>query len=70
MTLDAELLHERLARGECEACGAGPVVASLLASAELRARACEIVASGNSGDVSGDRSSVVGYASAVITGER
>ncbi|HKW13176.1 MAG TPA: AmmeMemoRadiSam system protein B [Candidatus Krumholzibacteria bacterium] len=69
VTLDAALLRERLARGECEACGAGPVVASLLASDELRARACAVVASGNSGDVSGDRSSVVGYASAVITGE-
>ncbi len=69
VTLDAAELHAQLERGECEACGGGPVVASLIACAGLRSRACEIVVSGNSGDVSGDYSSVVGYASAVITGE-
>ncbi|HEX6790987.1 MAG TPA: AmmeMemoRadiSam system protein B [Candidatus Krumholzibacteria bacterium] len=67
-TLDARALHERLARRECEACGAGPVVAGLIATEALRDRACELVSTGNSGDVSDDRSSVVGYASAVVTG--
>lgn len=69
VTLDARALHERLARGECEACGGGPVVAALIATGALRHRACELLATGNSGDVSHDRSSVVGYASAVITGD-
>lgn len=69
MTLDAAELHAQLERGACEACGGGPVVASLIASAGLRGRACEILARGNSGDISGDYSSVVGYVSAAITGE-
>lgn len=68
-TMDARLLHQKLERGECEACGGGPVVAALIASEGLRARACNVLARGNSGDVSGDRSSVVGYVSAVVTGE-
>jgi MEMO1 family protein len=68
-TLDASLLHGRLARGECEACGGGPVVASLIASESLRRRACSILSRTNSGDVSGDRTSVVGYVSAAVTGE-
>lgn len=67
--LDASLLYGRLARGECEACGGGPVVAALLASEGLRNRACSILARTNSGDVSGDRASVVGYVSAAVTGE-
>jgi AmmeMemoRadiSam system protein B len=69
VTADAKLLYGRLASGECEACGAGPVVAALLACDGLRARTCGVLARGNSGDVSRDRSSVVGYASAVVTGE-
>ena len=68
VTLDAAELHANLESGACEACGGGPVVASLMASQGLRSRACELLARGNSGDVSGDYSSVVGYASAVITG--
>jgi AmmeMemoRadiSam system protein B len=68
-TLDARLLHARLARGECEACGGGPVVAALLAGEGLRSRACSILSRTNSGDVSGDRTSVVGYMSAAVTGD-
>lgn len=67
--LDARLLHGRLTRRECEACGGGPVVAALLASEGLRDRACDELARSNSGDVSGDRDSVVGYMSAIVTGE-
>ncbi|HET6463435.1 MAG TPA: AmmeMemoRadiSam system protein B, partial [Candidatus Krumholzibacteria bacterium] len=69
VTLDAAELHAGLESGACEACGGGPVVASLLASTALRGRACEVLARGNSGDVSGDYSSVVGYVSAALTGE-
>ena len=69
VTLDAAELHAKLESGACEACGGGPVVASLIASEGLRSRTCSLLARGNSGDVSGDYSSVVGYASAVITGE-
>jgi len=67
--LDASLLHARVSAGECEACGAGPVVAALIASEGLTRRECKILSRANSGDVSGDRGSVVGYASAVVTGD-
>ena len=66
-TMDASMLYERITRGECEACGAGAVIAALIATSSLPSRACELIATANSGDVSHDRSSVVGYAAAVIT---
>jgi AmmeMemoRadiSam system protein B len=64
--LDAAALHGAVARSECEACGAGPVVASLIATELSRERRCRVLQRLNSGDVTGDRSSVVGYASAVV----
>jgi len=67
VTMDARALHASVARGECEACGAGPVVAALLATEGERDRRCRLLTRINSGDVTGDRSSVVGYASAVVT---
>jgi AmmeMemoRadiSam system protein B len=69
LTLDARALHERVSRRECEACGAGPVVAALIATAALRHRKAELLATANSGDVTHDRASVVGYASAAVTGD-
>lgn len=68
-TMDAAALHQRIARRECEACGAAPMMAALLATEALRNRACEVLACVNSGDVTGERASVVGYASAIVTGE-
>ena len=67
-TLDARTLFERVSRRECEACGAGPVIASLIATQSLNHRAYVLTAFGNSSDTTEDRSSVVGYASAVVTG--
>jgi AmmeMemoRadiSam system protein B len=66
-TLDARALFETVKTGEGEACGAGPVTASLLATESLGGRACTVLDQKNSGDVSGDYSSVVGYLSAVVT---
>jgi len=64
-TQDAEALHEAVASGECEACGAGPMIAALAANRD-RTTACRVLKTRNSGDVTGDRHSVVGYACAVI----
>jgi AmmeMemoRadiSam system protein B len=66
-TMDAARLHESVRSGRCEACGAGPVVAALVASTIWSQRRCRVLARINSGDVTGDRDSVVGYASAVVT---
>jgi AmmeMemoRadiSam system protein B len=63
---DAAALHAALVSGECEACGAAPVVASLLAAQRMGARRCRVLMRANSGDVTGDRGSVVGYASAIV----
>jgi AmmeMemoRadiSam system protein B len=65
--LDAARLYEGVRSGRCEACGAGPVVAAVVAAASWPNRRCRLLARTNSGDVTGDRTSVVGYTSAVVT---
>ncbi len=50
-----------------EACGGGPIIATMIASEKLGANTAQIIKYANSGDVEiGDRSRVVGYASAVL----
>ncbi|HNX68205.1 MAG TPA: AmmeMemoRadiSam system protein B [Candidatus Omnitrophota bacterium] len=48
--------------GEVEACGLGTVIASLLLAEKKGWSKPELIRYANSGDVTGDRSSVVGYA--------
>lgn len=64
--MDAVGIAEGLGRGVFEACGGGPVVAVLFAAKELGARRVEILSRGDSGDVTGDEDSVVGYLAAAI----
>ncbi|MCS7314737.1 MAG: AmmeMemoRadiSam system protein B [Bryobacteraceae bacterium] len=45
-----------------EACGGGPIVAAMIAAERLGARQVRLLKYANSGDVTGDRSQVVGYA--------
>lgn len=52
--------------GKAEACGSGPLIATMLLSEKLGASQSKILKYANSGDVSGDRNRVVGYASAVF----
>jgi AmmeMemoRadiSam system protein B/AmmeMemoRadiSam system protein A len=59
-------LSKALKQGECEACGGGPVVAVMLAAQTLGADKSEVLNYANSGDVTGDHSSVVGYMAAVL----
>jgi AmmeMemoRadiSam system protein B len=66
VTLEAERLFEAVRTGRCEACGAGPVIAGLVASQAWNERSCRVLARINSGDVTGERDSVVGYAAAVV----
>ena len=49
-----------------EMCGGGPTVAVLRAAKRLGATETEILHLCNSGDVSGERESVVGYLSAAV----
>jgi len=63
---DAQGLSRDLGQGRCEACGGGPVVAVMVAAQALGADKGEVLRYANSGDVTGDRSSVVGYMAAVL----
>jgi AmmeMemoRadiSam system protein B len=49
-----------------EACGTGPIVATMMLSEKLGADHGTVLKYANSGDVSGDKSGVVGYVSAVF----
>jgi hypothetical protein len=44
-----------------EACGGGPIIAAMIAAERLGATEAKLLKYANSGDVTGDRSSVVGY---------
>ena len=62
--MSIEGLASDLAAGLCEACGGGPLLAVLTASRLIGANKCEVLKALNSGDVTGDRSRVVGYMAA------
>ncbi len=51
---------------KAQACGAGPMITTMMAARKLGAHSSSILKYANSGDVSGDRSGVVGYVSAVL----
>ena len=63
-------LAQSLASGTCEACGGGPVVAVMLAAGQRGATKSVVLNYANSGDVTGDRSQVVGYVSALFVKDR
>ncbi len=51
---------------KAQACGAGPMITAMMTARKLGAEAGRVLKYANSGDVSGDRSGVVGYVSAVF----
>ena len=63
---DPEGLARALASGKAEACGGGPIITVMLASKELGADKARVLKYANSGDVTGDLSSVVGYMAAAF----
>jgi MEMO1 family protein len=64
---DPESLSHRLEQGECEACGAGPILTVMLAARELGANTAKVLHYANSGDISGDHHRVVGYLAAALS---
>ena len=64
--LDPEGLMRVLEREPHHACGGGPMVAVLHAARRLGATRARVLKYGDSGDVSGDKSSVVGYMAAGV----
>lgn len=65
--LDPQGLANSISSGLCEACGAGPTIATMLAARALGAGRTVILHYANSGDINGDYSEVVGYLSAALT---
>jgi AmmeMemoRadiSam system protein B/AmmeMemoRadiSam system protein A len=63
---DYEGLYDSLQARKVEACGGGPIVVAMMAAQKLGAKNAAVVDHANSGDVTGDRDSVVGYLAAVI----
>jgi hypothetical protein len=63
---DADTLEQALARRPEHACGGGPTVAVMRAAWQLGARDARLLHYADSGDVSGDKSSVVGYMAAAF----
>jgi len=64
--LDADGLMDALEREPRHACGGGPMVSVLRAAAQLGWTEASVLRYADSGDVSGDKSSVVGYMAAAI----
>ncbi|MBN1897340.1 MAG: AmmeMemoRadiSam system protein B [Spirochaetes bacterium] len=64
--MDPDTLYSLLENGKGEACGAGPIMVLLLAAKKLKKDNIKILNVTNSGQVSGDKSRVVGYMSAII----
>jgi len=66
LALDARGLHETVRREGISMCGYGPAVSTLIAARLLGAQRAELVRYATSGDISGDRDEVVGYAGIII----
>ena len=66
LALDPRALYDVVTRQHVSMCGFGPAVAMLTAVRKLGATSVELVKYATSGDISGDRNMVVGYAGVVV----
>ncbi len=66
VALDPRGLYDTVHRENISMCGFGPAVAMLTAARALGATGGELVRYANSGDITGDRSQVVGYAGILV----
>jgi AmmeMemoRadiSam system protein B len=66
LALDARGLFDVVMNEDISMCGFGPTVAMLAAAKRLGATAAELIKYATSGDISGDREMVVGYAGIVV----
>jgi len=64
--MDAAGLMDELEHEPRHACGGGPLVAVLHAARQLGATTARVLKYADSGDVTGDKDSVVGYMAAAI----
>ncbi len=63
---DPRRLADHLHQGDCEACGAGPMMTVMIASRLRGANKSRVLHYANSGDVTGDTRRVVGYLAAAF----
>jgi MEMO1 family protein len=63
LKMDEESYYRTVEAYGISTCGYGPVMAAIAAAKDLGAKKTELLCYGTSGDVLGDRSAVVGYAS-------
>jgi len=66
LELDARRLYEIVTQHDVSMCGFGPAIAMIAAAKRLGASSAELIKYATSGDVSGDREMVVGYAGIVV----
>lgn len=66
LAIDAPGLYDTVINESISMCGFGPAVAMLTAASRLGAKKAELVQYATSGDVSGDRDVVVGYAGVIV----
>jgi MEMO1 family protein len=66
LDLDPPGLYQVVTRDDVTMCGFGPAIAMLTAAKKLGAASASLVKYATSGDVSGDRDMVVGYAGVVV----
>ena len=66
LSLDPRGLYDVVTQQNISMCGFGPAVAMLTAARQLGASRAELVKYATSGDVSGDRNMVVGYAGVLV----
>jgi len=67
LSLDPAGLYEVVVQQDISMCGLAPAVAMLTAARHLGAISAELVRYATSGDISGDRAMVVGYAGMVVS---
>lgn len=65
-SFDEKSFFDKISFKKCEACGAGPIVATMMAARGLGADTVKVLKYGNSGDTTGEKNKVVGYISAAL----
>jgi len=65
-TLDVKEFYQRIEERDVSACGYGPIAVMVTACGMLGAKAAELIRYATSGDVTGDRREVVGYAAIAV----
>lgn len=66
LDMDVHEFYGRLYKKDISACGFGPIAATITATRELGASRADLLKYATSGEVTGDNSGVVGYASLIL----